>query len=152
MSDLLETFNECYLVHYTLSPRKEIEPLKAYPLHELTNEFGGKFLGAKGSGMYGIRFTAGATHVGLFDLSDPEHPILVASTPYDDLAPKQQTYFKVRGCFMIIRRGDKNYKFVISQYKTKREQRKLNAPPRKMDPHTNKVNKTLKAYKYKKES
>lgn len=151
MSTLLDTFHECYVVHYSLSSRKEIEPHKAYPLHELTNEFGGKFLGVKGSGIYGVRFSTQATHIGLFDLSDPNNPILIVSTPYDSLVPRQSVLFKVRNCYMIIRRADKNYKFVLSEYKTKREQRKLVAP-RKLDPHTTKVNKSLKNNKYKKES
>jgi len=151
MSQIFQTFKDCYLVHYYITSDKTIEVVKAFTLVELSNEFNGKFLGAKGSSRYGIRFSKGATHIGVFDLSDPENPLKLLSMPFDDIEPMSTKLIKSRGNYIIIRRGDKNYKFTISEYESKRAQKKsISSEPKKLDPRTNKVNKSLKNFNNKK--
>lgn len=151
MSQISQTFKDCYLVHYYITSEKTIEVVKAFTLVELSNEFNGKFLGAKGSSLYGIRFSKGATHIGVFDLSDPENPVKLVAMPFDDIEPMSVKLIKSRGNYIIIRRGDKNYKFTISEHETKKAQKKaISSAPKKLNPQTDKVNKSLKNLKNKK--
>ena len=148
MSHLSEAFKNCYLVHYSINPDKTMQVVKAFTLVELSNEFNGKFLGAKGSSRYGIRFSKNATHIGLFDLSNPEDPIKLTAMPFDDIEVMGTKLVKSRDAYIIIRRGDKNYKFTISEHESKRAQKKAILP--KQDAQTLKVNQSLKNFKNKK--
>jgi len=151
MSHLSEAFKNCYLVHYYINPDKTMQVVKAFTLVELSNEFNGKFLGAKGSSRYGIRFSNNATHIGVFDLSDPENPIKLTAMPFEDIEVMGVKLVKSRDAYIIIRRGDKNYKFTISEHETKQAQKKaLLSTTKKQDPQTLKVNQSLKNFKNKK--
>ena len=148
MSHLSEAFKNCYLVHYYINPDKTMQVVKAFTLVELSNEFNGKFLGANGSSRYGIRFSNNATHIGVFDLSDPENPIKLTAMPFEDIEVMGVKLVKSRDAYIIIRRGDKNYKFTISEHESKRAQKKAILP--KQDAQTLKVNQSLKNFKNKK--
>jgi len=150
MSQLMEAFKECYVVHYSLSDKEEIQVHKAYSLIEVTNDFGGTFLGAKGSSRYGIRFTESATHIGLFDLSDTEKPVLITSFVYDNLQPHTTNLAKARNNFIILRRGLRNYKFVISAYPDRKKQRNALSSAAKKTPQTIKAQNSLKNFNTKK--
>lgn len=149
MSQISETFKDCYLVHYSIASNKTMEVVKAFSLIELSNEFNGKFLGPKGSSKYGIRFSKEATHLGFFDLSNPEDPIKLFAIAFNDIEPMSNKLIKCRDSFIIIRRGDKNYKFTISSYETKQAQKKAFRISNK-NPETIKANQSLKNFKNKK--
>lgn len=151
MSQIYQAFKDCYLVHYYINPDKTMEVVKAFKLVEISNEFNGKFLGAKGSSRYGIRFSTTATHVGVFDLSDSDNPVKLIGISYDTIEPMTTSIFKSRNAYIIIRRGDKNYKFTVSEHETKSAQKKalgINKP--KLTPETSKAKNSLKNFKNKK--
>lgn len=152
MINLAEQFKDCYLVQYAVAPDKTIDAIKAMPFALRESKYGGTFLGVNGGGPYGIRFVKGATHLGLFDLSDTQNPSLLYSVRYEDLALRTPVIVKCAGAYLILSRGDKNFKFYISAYKTKAEQKKAlsKEPTRKLDPQTRKVNSSLKTMKHKK--
>ena len=152
MIDLSEQFKDCYLVMYNVAPDKTIDAVKAYPLIPRTSKFGGAFIGVKGGSSYGIRFVNGATHLGLFDLSDPDNPVKLYSVRYQDLEIKKHILVKCNGAFLIIKRGDKNFKLFITEHKTSAEhKRALKAQTKQdkpLDPQTRKVNNSLKSFKH----
>lgn len=149
MTSLKDSFLNCYLVQYSIEPDKTINALKALPLKLVeSTKTGTPFYGAVGGGPYGIRFVNDATHVGLFDLTDPDNPIALITVEYSTMETRKMYLHKSRGHYVIFRRGDKNFKFYISEYKTLRDARK-NAKP-KLDPQTQKINQTLKSLKHKK--
>jgi hypothetical protein len=153
---LYDRFQHVYLVQYSLNSDKTINPIKALPLYEVKNKYGGTFIGAKGGGPYGIRFVLGATHLGLFDLSDPENPTDIYSTRYQSLAKRKPLLIKCSkeydNAYIIITRGDKNFKLIISEYPGPVMQRKaMTGSNRKTDSHTKKAQTSLKNINYKKE-
>lgn len=154
MIDLEKQFENCYLVMYNIAPDKTIDAVKAHPLIPRTSKFGGTFIGVKGGSTYGIRFVNGATHLGLFDLSDPDNPVKLHSVRYDDLEIKKHVLVKCNGAFLIIKRGDKNFKFFITEHKTTAEHRRALKDQTKqdkpLDPQTRKVNNSLKNLKQRK--
>lgn len=152
MIDLTEQFKDCYLVMYSIAPDKTIDARKAYSLIPRTSSFGGSFIGVKGGSTYGIRFVKGATHLGLFDLSDPDNPVKLHSVCYDDLEIKKHVVVKCNGAFLIIKRGDKNFKFYITEHKTSAEHKRALSEQSKqdkpLDPQTRKINNSLKSIKH----
>jgi hypothetical protein len=152
--NLAEQFNDCYLVMYSVDSDRSINALKALPFDLRTSTFGGTFLGVKGGGKYGIRFVKDATHLGIFDLSDTDNPKILYSTLYSDLELKKRVLIKIRGCFLVLGRGDKNFKIFITEHKTASEHRKslINKEKevKKLDPQTRKINNSLKNIKQKK--
>lgn len=152
MSNLIDSFKDTYLVHYSLTSSNKIEVHKAYPFVEITNDYGGSFLGAKGSSAYGIRFTSLATHVGIFDLSDPDKPILIHSFVFEKMDPYSTNLVKARSSYIVFQRGLKNYKVYISEYPSRNAQRKAirSQAKAKKTPQTIKAQKSLNNFKHKK--
>lgn len=150
MSPLLEVFEGCYLVHFSVNPDNTMEVYKAKPLKLITSKYGAEFLGSEGTGIYGIPFAKNATHIGLFDLSNTDKPVRVFDLEFNELNKGDTKVIKARGCYVIIRRGDKNFKFMISQYKTQKESRQAKLTTPKIDPQTKKASSSLKNIKYKK--
>jgi hypothetical protein len=152
--NLAEQFTDCYLVMYSVNSDRTIEALKALPFEPKLSRFGGTFIGVKGGGKYGIRFVKDATHLGIFDLSDTDNPKILYSTLYSDLELKKRVLIKLRGCFVVISRGDKNFKIFITEHKTSSEHRKSliskEKEVKKLDPQTRKINNSLKNIKHKK--
>jgi hypothetical protein len=150
MTAFSEAFRDCYLVQYSIEPDRTINALKALPLQYITNtKSGTPFYGVK-AGPYGVRFINGATHVGIFDLSDPDNPITIHSIEYANLETRKMHLVKARNSYIVIRRGDKNFKLYVSEYKSLTDARKNAKPQPKLDPQTKKVNNSLKSLKHKK--